>query len=90
MSNRQFTVRSGESEILNEGKSNDWGSLVNRFSGERLFKYNYFNIICGDLSSVATTKNKWFPEYILKAGSEGDPNLLPVIKKIVADTPEGI
>ncbi|NMB52585.1 MAG: hypothetical protein GX999_09680 [Bacteroidales bacterium] len=86
MSNRQFTVRSGESETLNEGKSNDWGSLVNRFSGERLFKYNYFNIICGDLSSVTTTKNKWFTEYILKAGSEGDPNLLPVIKKIVADT----
>ena len=86
MSNRQFAVRSGESEILNEGKSNDWGSLVNRFAGERLFKYNYFNIICGDFSSVAITKNKWFPEYILKAGSEGDPNLLPVIKKIVADT----
>jgi hypothetical protein len=86
MRNRLFAVRPGESEILNKGKSNNWGSLTKRFSGERLFKYNYFNIICGDLSSVAITKNRWFPEYILKAGSEGDLGLLSVIKKIVADT----
>lgn len=86
MRNRLFAVRPGEAEILNKCKSNDWGSLGKRFSGERLFKYNYFNIICGDLSSVAITKNRWFPEYILKAGSEGDLGLLSVIKKIVADT----
>lgn len=85
MRNRLFAVRPGEAEILNKCKSNDWGSLGKRFSGERLFKYNYFNIICGDLSSVAITKNKWFLEYILKAGSAGDLGLLSVIKKIVAD-----
>jgi hypothetical protein len=86
MRNRLFAVRPGKSDKLNRSRSNDWDSLRGKFSGERLFKYRYFDIICGDLSSITTAKNRWFIENILKAGSEGDINLLSGIKKIVTDT----
>ena len=86
MRNRLFAVKPGKSGLLNKSNSNDWVSLENKFAGENLFKYSYFSIICGDLSSVAISKNRWFIENILKAGSEGDLNLLSVIRKIVADT----
>ena len=85
MRNRLSAVTSDESERLSVSKSNDWSTLKNKFSGERLFKYSYFKLICGDFSDLEKNKNKWLLEQILDKCSKGDISLLPVLKKIASD-----
>ncbi len=85
MRNKLLAVELGKSYRLNQSNSNNWDSLKNKFSGARLFKHSYFNLICGDNSFPGSTKNKWFLDTILDECSKGDINLLPAIKKITFD-----
>ncbi|MCJ7449824.1 MAG: hypothetical protein MUO72_19275 [Bacteroidales bacterium] len=86
MRNRLFAVPVVESETGYKNKSDDLGTLKNKSSGKRLFKYNYFNLLIGDFSVLITNKNKWFLEEILLAGSNGDINIIPALKKIASDS----
>ncbi|MBN2862368.1 MAG: hypothetical protein JXN62_04340 [Bacteroidales bacterium] len=86
MAKNLFVVETKKSDKLNLSISNDWRSLKNKFSGERLFKYSYFNLISGNFSSLENSNNRWFLDKILEECSKGDNCLLPAIKKIVSDT----
>jgi AAA family ATP:ADP antiporter len=59
----------------------------NRFSAIRTFRTGYFKLITGDYSELETNRNKWYFEKIIyHTGSRHDTPLLPVLKKISADT----
>jgi len=86
MRNKLFAIPVVESENLTKNKSEDLGALENKSAGKRLFKHSYFNLLNGDFSVLINNKNKWFLEEILLAGSNGDINLIPVLKKIAGDS----
>jgi hypothetical protein len=63
--------------------SDKWSDLENRFSGRLLFKFNYFNLINGNLSILDRFCSKGFTEGLIEfAGSNYDINLIPALKKI--------
>ncbi len=63
------------------------GILKNKFSGNRLFRTSYYNLVTGDLSIFENTGNRWFYEsLILHASSKDDISLIPALKKVAADT----
>lgn len=75
-----------ESAWLKNYKSDDWGSLTKKFSGRRLFLYNYFNLLNGDMSVLVNNYNNWLLENILNySTSKKDKNFIPVLKKIASD-----
>lgn len=77
----------------NTGFSNakdDWQLFNNRFTGEWLFRNNFYHIVTGNLSVLNNTGNKWLYEEILKYSERTlDVNLLPALKKIASDTRSG-
>jgi hypothetical protein len=86
MRNRPFVLSGSESAWLKSNKSDDWGSLTKIFSGRRLFLYNYFNLLNGDMSVLVNNNNNWLLENILNySASKKDKNFIPVLKKIAAD-----
>jgi hypothetical protein len=86
MNNRTFVLSDFESTWLKNNKPDDWGILKNRFSGRRLFSYNYFNLFMGDTSVLDNNKNKWLIENIVNyAATKQDKNFIPGLKKIAAD-----
>jgi hypothetical protein len=86
MRNKLFEVPVVESENLTNNKSEDLGALKNKSAGKSLFRHSYFNLLNGDFSVLINNKNKWFLEEILLAGSNGDINLIPVLKRIANDS----
>ena len=59
--------------------------LKNRFSGDRTFRSDYFNLISGNYSVLENSKNKWYIKRIIDhSGLKNDNNLLPVLKKITS------
>jgi len=89
MRNKPFSVPVGEKYILNKNKPGSLLSLKNKSSGKRLFRCNYYNLLTGDFSVLQNNKNKWFLQEILSAGSDGDINLIPALKKIASDPNAG-
>jgi hypothetical protein len=86
MRNRTFAFSELESAWLKNYKSDDWGSLTNKFSGRRLFSYNYFNLLNGDISVILNSNNRWVIENLLNySESKKDKNFIPVLKKIASD-----
>jgi hypothetical protein len=86
MRNRPFALPLSESDWLIKRIPSDWGSLKNRFSGRRLFKLNYFNLLNGDMSVLGNKNVRWLIENVLSySASNKDKNLIPVLKKIAAD-----
>ena len=85
MKNKIFTIPAGEPEKISNNGSDDLLSLRNRSSGKRLFRQDYFNLLNGDFSVLLSNPNKWFLQEILVAGSNGDINLIPALKKIASD-----
>lgn len=60
-------------------------SLKNKFSGQLLFRLDYFKLISGDYSIFDSVRNRWYFEEIIDGvTSKNDPNLLPVLKKVSA------
>lgn len=87
MRNRPFELPLLESDWLMYNESPDLGSLKNRFAGQRLFKYSYFDLLNGDTTVLTSSRNKWLHESILNnTVSKQDRNLIPVIRMIAADT----
>lgn len=72
------------SDSFKDKKSDNWQILKNRFAGERLFRYNYFNLLNQDFSILENTKNEYFLKQILEAGSEGDQNMFSALKKLAS------
>lgn len=67
--------------------STDRISGENRFTAYRAFRTDYFGLITGDYSALEKNKNKCYLEKIIDhSNSKHDLNLLPVLKKISADT----
>jgi len=65
----------------------DQGILKNRFSADRAFRMDYFNLISGDYSVLEYNRNRWYFEKIIEhSASTQDINLLPVLKKLAANT----
>jgi hypothetical protein len=86
MRNRPFAFAGLESTWLKNYKSDDWGNLTKKFSGRRLFLYNYYNLLNGDISVLTTNNNRWLLENILYySASKKDKYFIPVLKKIAAD-----
>jgi hypothetical protein len=86
MSNRTFALSAFETTWLNSYKSGDWESLIKKFSGRRLFTYNYFNLLNGDTSVLINNNNRWLIENILSySASKQDKNFVSVLKKIADD-----
>lgn len=66
--------------------SDKWINLKNRFSGRLLFKFNYFNLVSGNLSILDRFYSDGFTERLIEyAGSNYDINLIPALKKIADD-----
>lgn len=58
-------------------------TLRNKFSGRKLFRDNYFNLVMGDFEILDNTRNKHFFENIVEfARDQQDINLLPALRKI--------
>ena len=71
-----------DTEILTDRISGE-----NRFTAYRAFRTDYFGLITGDYSALEKNKNKCYLEKIIDhSNSKHDLNLLPVLKKISADT----
>ena len=86
MRNRTFAFSGLESAWLKNYKSDNWESLTKRFSGRRLFTYNYFNLLNGDMSVLGNNNNRWLLENIINySASKKDQNFIPVLKKIADD-----
>ncbi len=78
-----------ENPGFNNAKDN-WQLLKNRFSGEWLFRNNFYHIVTGDLSVLDKIGNKWLTEEILQYSKRTlDVNLLPALKKIASDARSG-
>ena len=87
MRNRTFVFSGLESTWLKKYKSDGIGGLTKRFSGRRLFVYNYFNLLNGDMSVLLNNNNSWLFENILTySASKKDKYFIPVLKKIAADS----
>jgi hypothetical protein len=86
MRNRTFSFSGLESAWIRNYKSDDWKRLTNKFTGRRLFSYNYFNLLIGNMSVLENNNNRWLLENILDY-SESEKNIyfIPVLKKIAAD-----
>ena len=85
MGNRLIKPPEEKSNALN--KSFDLGTLKNKFSGKRLFRLNFYNLVTGNFSVLTNITNKWFLEQIIEySHSKHDINLLPALKKIAADS----
>lgn len=87
MRNRPFELPLLESDWLMNNELPDMGILKNRFAGQSLFKYSYFDLLNGDTTVLTSRRNKWLQESILNnTVSKQDRNLIPVIQMIAADT----
>jgi ATP:ADP antiporter, AAA family len=59
--------------------------LKNRFSSNRAFRTDYFNLISGNFSGLENNNSKWFFKSIIDySGSRHDVNLIPALRKIAA------
>ena len=86
MRNRTFAFSGIESAWLKNYKSDNWDSLTKKFSGRRLFSYNYFDLLNGDMSVLGIKNNRWLIENILKDSvAKKDKNFIPVLKQITQD-----
>jgi AAA family ATP:ADP antiporter len=73
-------VGTGESGSLITGSFNN---LKNRVAGLIRFRSEYYKMITGDYSSVASSENKWFLSGIISyAERRLDINLIPALKRI--------
>jgi hypothetical protein len=67
--------------------SHRWSHLQKSFSGSILFKFNYFNLVTGDLSVLEQRGNENLIESLIDcAGSNYDINLIPALKKVADDS----
>jgi AAA family ATP:ADP antiporter len=58
-------------------------TFVNRFYGERVFRLDYFNLICGDFTYLEKAGNRFYFQKILDHSvARKDINLLPAVKKM--------
>lgn len=86
MRNKTFVFSGLESAWLKNYKSENWNSLTKRFSGRRLFTYNCFNLLNGDMSVLQNNDNRWLLENIIYySASKKDQNFVPILKKIADD-----
>jgi hypothetical protein len=84
MGNKPILLPIEKSDLNTE--SNDLTSLKNRFSGQLLFRSNFYDLITGSLLVMEKTDNRWFYEEILHySGRTHDVNFLPVLKRTAAD-----
>ncbi len=59
--------------------------LKNRFSGDRAFRSDYFNLISGNYSVFENIDNKWYHKRIIDYSAlKKDVNLIPVLKKLAS------
>ena len=59
--------------------------LKNRFSADRDFRSDYFNLISGNYSVLENNLNKWYLKKIIDHSSlKNDVNLIPVLKKLAS------
>jgi hypothetical protein len=87
MRNRTFSFSGFESAWLRNYKSDDWKGLTKKFSGRRLFSYNYFNLLSGNMYVLENNNNSWLLENILNySASEKNIHFIPVLKKIATDS----
>jgi hypothetical protein len=59
--------------------------LKNRYSADRAFRSDYFNLISGNYSVLENNENKWYLKRIIDHSVlKNDVNLIPVLKKIAS------
>lgn len=81
----QYSTREPGGSIVQSVE--DWHSLQNTYAARRLLRYNYYNLVTGDLSVLKRTGNRNFSKLLIDISiEEKDINLLPVVKSISADT----
>ncbi len=58
----------------------------NRYSAERAFRKDYFQLITGDFSVLDNNRNIWYYKSIIRhSDSRHDTTLIPVLKKLSSD-----
>ncbi len=78
-------------EADNSGNSDEKGitdlkDFKSRYSAERAFRTDYFNLVTGDYSAVEKNSSEWYFKSIIDfASSKKDLNLIPVLRKISSD-----
>jgi ATP:ADP antiporter, AAA family len=59
--------------------------LKNRFSADRAFRSDYFNLISGNFSVLENNENKWYLKRIIDHSAlKNDVNLIPVLKMLAS------
>jgi hypothetical protein len=70
-----------------QNESTDWLNLNGKLSGKLIFRSHFFYLICGKISVIDKTENRYFFDQILDyARNTNDINFLPALRKMTADT----
>ena len=79
-------LEAGGGNISGSNKLTELTLFRNKFSADRTFKANYFNLISGDYSSLEKNQNRWYYKKLVDySESNKDINLVPVLKKLMSD-----
>jgi len=70
-----------------QNESTDWLNLNGKLSGKLIFRSHFFYLICGKISVIDKTENRYFFDQIFDyARNTNDINFLPALRKMTADT----